>query len=58
MGDTPVPDNVTVCGLLLAPSTSVNVPGRLPRAEGVKVTVTAHVFLAATAVPQVLLATA
>jgi hypothetical protein len=37
-GAVPVPDSVTVCGLLLALSVTVSVPGRLPVVVGENVT--------------------
>ncbi len=54
----PVPDNATVCGLLLAALVSVSVAVRLPEAAGVKVTFTVQVERAARLEPQVLLARA
>src|SRR5581483_9413524 len=54
----PVPDNATVCGLLLEALVSVSVAVRLPEAAGVKVTFTVQVERAARLEPQVLLARA
>ena len=51
---TPVPDKVTVCGLLLALSVTVIVPGSLPATVGVNVTLMVQFPPAATEVPQVL----
>ena len=51
---TPVPVRVTVCGLPVALSVTVMVPGWLPVAVGVKVTVMVQLAPAATEVPQVL----
>ena len=50
----PVPARLTVCGLPVASSVIVMVPGRLPVAVGVKVTVMVQLAAAATDVPQVL----
>lgn len=50
----PVPDRLTVCGLLLALSLTVKVPVRNPTTVGVNVTLTVHFPLAATDEPQVL----
>jgi len=41
---TPVPVSPTVCGLSVASSVIVNVPERVPTADGVKVTVIVQVF--------------
>jgi hypothetical protein len=49
----PLPVRVTVCGLLLALSVMVSVPGREPVAVGVKVTLTVQVAPAASDVPHV-----
>ena len=54
-GATAVPDRLTVCGLLLALSVTVIVPGWLPVAVGVNVTLMVQFAPAATDVPQVLL---
>ena len=54
-GATPVPDRVTICGLPLALSVTVIVPGWLPVAVGVNVTLMVQFAPAATDVPQVLL---
>ena len=51
---TPVPDSVTVCGLPVALSVTVTVPGWLPRAVGVNVTLMEQLAPAATEAPQVL----
>jgi hypothetical protein len=51
---TPVPDRVTVCGLPVALSVTVIVPGWLPVAVGVKVTLMEQLVPAATEAPQVL----
>src|SRR6202521_5998839 len=50
----PLPVRLTVCGLPVALSVMVMVPGRLPVAVGVKVTVMVQLAAAATDVPQVL----
>ena len=50
----PVPDRVTVCGLPVALSVTVIVPGWLPVAVGVKVTLMEQLAPAATEAPQVL----
>ena len=54
LGATPVPVRLTVCGLPVALSVTVMVPGWLPVAVGVKVTVMVQLAPAATEVPQVL----
>ena len=54
LGATPVPVRLTVCGLPVALSVTVMVPGWLPVAVGVKVTVMVQLAPAATDVPQVL----
>jgi hypothetical protein len=41
---TPLPCSPTVCGLFVASSEIVNVPERVPTADGVKVTVIVQVF--------------
>lgn len=48
----PVPDRDTVCGLVGALSVKVRVPVRVPRAVGVKVTLTMQFFPAASVLPQ------
>jgi len=50
----PVPVRLTVCGLPVALSVTVIVPGRLPAAVGVKVTLMEQLAPAATEGPQVL----
>ena len=50
----PVPERATVCGLPVALSVTVIVPGRLPAAVGVKVTLMEQLAPAATEAPQVL----
>src|SRR5579864_3082486 len=50
----PVPDRATVCGLPVALSVTVIVPGWLPVAVGVNITVMEQLAPAATEVPQVL----
>ena len=57
-GALPVPDKLTVCGLVRALSVKVNVPVAEPTAVGEKVTNTVQFFPARMLVPQVLLATA
>jgi hypothetical protein len=52
---TPEPVKLTVCGLLLALSVNVSVPGRLPVVVGLSVTPTVQALRAGTDVPQVLL---
>ena len=54
LGAAPVPVRLTVCGLPVALSVTVMVPGWLPVAVGVKVTVMVQLAPAATEVPQVL----
>ena len=54
LGATPVPVRLTVCGLPVALSVTVIVPGWLPVAVGVKVTVMVQLAAAATDAPQVL----
>ena len=54
LGATPVPVSATVCGLPVALSVTVIVPGWLPAAVGVKVTVMVQLAAAATEAPQVL----
>jgi hypothetical protein len=54
-GVLPVPDRLTVCGLLDAASVKVSVPVDAPISVGEKVTPTVQVPLAATLEPQVLL---
>ena len=54
MGATPVPVRLTVCGLPVASSVTVIVPGLLPVAVGVNVTLMEHFAPAATEAPQVL----
>ena len=51
---TPVPDRATVCGLPVALSVTVIVPGWLPVAVGVNVTLIAQFAPAATDAPHVL----
>jgi hypothetical protein len=53
-GATPVPVSGMVCGLPAALSVTVIVPGWLPAAVGVKVTVIVHFAPAVTEEPQVL----
>jgi len=53
-GAVPVPVRLTVCGLPVASSVIVIVPGWLPVAVGVKVTLMVQFAAAATDVPQVL----
>jgi len=50
-GSTPVPDSVTVCGLLRALSVKVSVPDCRPKVAGVKVTLTLQLFPTAHAAP-------
>ena len=50
----PVPERLVVCGLLLALSLTVRVPLRAPTTVGVKVTLTVHLPLLASELPQVL----
>jgi len=50
----PVPARLTVCGLPVALSVMVIVPGRLPVAVGVNVTLMVQLAPAATELPQVL----
>ena len=50
----PVPDRLTVCGLLLPLSVTVSVPVRAPTTVGVKVALIVHLVPAATELPQVL----
>src|SRR6202045_1187738 len=57
-GAPPVPDRLTVWGLVTALSVNVNVPEAEPTAVGEKVTPTVQLAPAATPAPQVLLATA
>jgi hypothetical protein len=52
--NSPVPVRETVCGLLLALSVMVRVPGLEPVAVGVKVTLMVQLDAAATEVPHVL----
>ena len=54
LGAAPVPVRATVWGLPVALSVTVIVPGWLPVAVGVKVTVMEQLAAAATEVPQVL----
>ena len=54
LGAAPVPVSATVCGLPVAVSVTVMVPGWLPVAVGVKVTVMVQLAAAATDAPQVL----
>jgi hypothetical protein len=54
LGATPVPVRLTVCGLPAALSVTVIVPGWLPVAVGVNVTLIVQFAPAATEVPQVL----
>src|SRR5258705_114725 len=54
-GAVPVPERVTVCGLLLALSVTVIVPGWMPVVVGVNVTLMVQFAPAATDAPQVLL---
>ena len=54
LGATPVPVRLMVCGLPVALSVTVIVPGRLPAAVGVKVTLMEQLAPAATEAPQVL----
>lgn len=51
-GATPLPVRVTVCGLPLALSVMVSVPGREPVAVGVKVILKVQFAPAASAEPQ------
>ena len=53
-GAIPVPERATVCGLPVALSVTVIVPGWLPAAVGVKVTLMEQLAPAATEAPQVL----
>jgi len=53
-GAIPVPDRATVCGLPVALSVTVIVPGWLPVAVGVNVTLMEQLAPAATEAPQVL----
>jgi len=53
-GVAPVPERLTACGLPLALSVTVMVPGWLPMAVGVKVTLMEQLAPAATEAPQVL----
>ena len=53
-GATPVPERLTNCGLPVASSVTVMVPGWLPVAVGVKVTLMEQLAPAATEAPQVL----
>ena len=55
LGATPVPVSDTVCGLPVALSVKVMVPGWLPVAVGVNVTLIVQLAPAATELPQVLL---
>ena len=50
----PLPDKMTVCGLLDAPSVTVRVPVSTPRLLGVYVTEMVHELVAGTLLPQVL----
>jgi hypothetical protein len=50
----PLPDKMTVCGLLDAPSVTVRVPVSTPTMLGVNVTEMVHLLLAGTLLPQVL----
>src|SRR5882762_9349479 len=50
----PVPVSDTVCGLPEALSVMLRVPGRVPLAVGVKVTLTVQLEFAATLAPQLL----
>lgn len=52
---TPLPDRLTVCGLLLASSLTVKAALRAPAAAGVNVTLMVQAALAATLDPQLLL---
>ena len=54
LGAIPVPDRVTVCGLPVASSVTVIVPGWLPAAVGVKVTLMEQLAPAAREAGQVL----
>ena len=54
----PVPLKLTVCGLLLALSLTLNCPVLVPVTIGVNVTLTVHVFLDAKLVVQVVADTA
>ena len=54
-GAMPVPDKPSVCGLLLASSKMLTFAVRLPRLEGVNVTLIVHIALAARVPPHVLL---
>src|SRR5258708_6615213 len=56
IGKTPDPDKATDCGLLLASSVKVIDPVRLPSAAGENTTVIVQLVLAATVLPQLLLA--
>ena len=49
----PVPERLTVCGLLLALSVMLSEAVRLPLAEGVNLTLIVQLALAATELPQV-----
>ncbi len=53
-GANPVPVSALVCGLLLAPSVTVSVPGREPVAVGLNVMLIVQLAPAARDVPQVL----
>jgi hypothetical protein len=50
----PVPDKLTICGLVRSPSVTVTVPFQVSAPVGVKVTEMVQVAPAFTAVPQVL----
>ena len=54
LGAMPVPERATVCGLPVALSVTVIVPGRLPTAVGVNVTLMEQLAPAAREAPQVL----
>ena len=53
----PVPERLTVCGLPLTLSATLNVAAAAPLAEGVKVTLIAQFAPAATELPQLLVST-
>lgn len=50
----PVPDKLTICGLLLPLSVTVRIPVREPTTAGVNVTLIVHLFPAPAELPQVL----
>ena len=53
-GAVPVPERITVCGLVAASSVKTSVPEAAPRADGEKVMPTEHLAAAARLAPQVL----